>query len=338
MALADAFVITLNDDATQTVPPTMIARLQRALLALWLAAVIATVGLASAGQVAPAVAIAILCALLFGHALVLGIEFAWMARVDATTAGTAPSASTLVRSWIAECLHAPLVFFWRQPLRHGRWPDDTTMREDQRRGVLLVHGYMCNRGLWNRWMARWTAARQPYIALDLEPPFGSIDAYAAQIDDAVQSLSHSTGLPPLVVAHSMGGLAVRRWWAERPHDAIHHLVTLGTPHHGTRLARLAFTTNARQMREHSAWLQSLARAETAEHRRRITCVYSRCDNIVFPAERAVLEGAASLRLDATPHVAMVDHPAVWAFVGNALTTSPAPRAASGQAPCSRTGP
>lgn len=316
----------------------MIARLQRALLTAWLAALLATSFALHMDRMPASLAIALLAMLLFGHALVLGAEFAWMARAEARDTGAAPGLSELARAWVAECLHAPLVFFWRQPLQHRRWRDHIGSETTNRRGVLLVHGYFCNRALWNDWMARLRRDQVPFVAVDLEPPFGSIDALAVRIDMAVQTLTQRTGQPPLVVAHSMGGLAVRCWWNDKSPEAIHHLVTLGTPHRGTRLARLGFTTNARQMREGSRWLTDLAEREGPQRRQRITCVFSRCDNIVFPARNARLDGARSLELAATPHVVMVDHPAVWGLVSELLRTSPERPGASDRAPCSRTGP
>jgi hypothetical protein len=49
------------------------------------------------------------------------------------------------------------------------------------------------------------------------------------LEDAVRRLESATGLPPVIVAHSMGGLALRRWWAEHGDDSrVHHAVTIGT--------------------------------------------------------------------------------------------------------------
>jgi triacylglycerol lipase len=104
----------------------------------------------------------------------------------------------------------------------------------------------------------------PFVAVNLEPVFGSIDDYVPVIEAAVARLEQATGLPPVAVAHSMGGLALRAWWAQPGNAArVHHAITLGTPHHGTWLARWALTRNARQMRQLSGWLQRLEAARAA---------------------------------------------------------------------------
>ena len=122
----------------------------------------------------------------------------------------------------------------------------------------------------------------PVIAVNLEPMLGSIDDYVATLDEAVTRLTAATGLPPLVVAHSMGGLAVRAWMRAVPGaDArVFHVVTLGTPHHGTWLARWGHGTNARQMRYRSPWIQALAAAEPAGRYRLFTCWHTCGDNSV----------------------------------------------------------
>lgn len=180
--------------------------------------------------------------------------------------------------------------------------------------MLLVHGFMCNRGLWSDWYAPLAEQGSPVIAVNLEPMLGSIDDYVATLDEAVTRLTAATGLPPLVVAHSMGGLAVRAWMRAVPGaDArVFHVVTLGTPHHGTWLARWGHGTNARQMRYRSPWIQALAAAEPAGRYRLFTCWHTCGDNIVFPLGTAALHGAKVLYLPHVGHVALAGHPEVLA--------------------------
>ncbi|MEN9628667.1 MAG: hypothetical protein RJA10_1894 [Pseudomonadota bacterium] len=249
-----------------------------------------------------------------GHGVVLGLEFLLVSRLN--RADPAPPASVAQRwcAWWAECLSAPQVFLWQQPFRSRRWPDHLPPSAGGRRGVLLVHGFVCNRGLWNDWLQRLTALDVPVVAVNLEPVFGRIDDYAPVIEAAVARLQAATGLPPLVVAHSMGGLAVRHWRARPGHAArVQHVITLGTPHHGTWLARWAVTPNAVQMRLHGAWLTALQAREAgaAASARDFTCFYSHCDNIVCPASTATLPGAGNRHLPGTAHVHMVAHPGPW---------------------------
>jgi triacylglycerol lipase len=129
----------------------------------------------------------------------------------------------------------------------------------------------------------------------------------------MRALETCTGMPPVIVAHSMGGLAVRRWWAENGDERrVHHTITIGTPHHGTWLARFAMSRNARQMQQRSAWLATLGSREPAGRAQRFTCFYSHCDNIVFPPATATLQGADNRHLAGLPHVHMADRPEPWA--------------------------
>ena len=249
-----------------------------------------------------------------GHAAVLGLEFVLVARLNRHDPAPPASVGQRWRAWWAECLSAPMVFLWRQPFRSRRWPDHLPVTARGRRGVLLVHGFVCNRGLWNDWLQRLTERGVPVVAVNLEPVFGPIDAYRGVIDEAVARLQAATGLPPLVVAHSMGGLAVRCWRAEAGRAArLHHVITLGTPHQGTWLARWAVTANAVQMQLRGPWLVALAAREAAAAPTGagFTCFYSTCDNIVCPASTATLAGADNRHLPGTAHVHMVSHPAPW---------------------------
>ena len=294
----------------------MLARLQQVstLGALLFAALWAWVNLA-AGR--PGLAWVGVTLLLGGYALVMALEMLVLRWAHGDDPAPRADPTTLFRAWWGEVLSAPAVFCWRQPFRSRRWPDqlpalskhDASPRSSPcpRRGVLLVHGYVCNRGVWNAWLQRLTEQGTPFVAVNLEPVFGSIDDYVAQIELAVQRLERCTGRAPVVVAHSMGGLAVRRWWAEPGNDSrVHHAVTLGTPHGGTWLARFAMTHNSKQMRQLSSWLHTLQQREPPDRNARFTCFYSHCDNIVFPPSTATLAGADNRHLAGVAHVHMVE--------------------------------
>lgn len=307
----------------------MLARLQQAIALTWLAGLLGGLWL-TAGHGRPGWALALVLLLCGGHAAVLALEFWLMSNVnqaDSRGSGHPPghppcppvppaTRAQLWRAWWGECLSAPWVFLWLQPFCSRRWPDHLPAPVGAgRRGVLLVHGFVCNRGLWNDWLQRLTQHGVPVVAVNLEPVFGRIDDYVDVLDAAVQRLHATTGRAPVVVAHSMGGLALRCWRAQPGRTArVHHVITLGTPHHGTWLARWAFTPNARQMRLHSPWVQALQQAEQAlgvADYGRFTCFYGHADNIVFPARTATLPGADNRHLPGVAHVHMVTCAEPW---------------------------
>ena len=291
----------------------MLARLQQGIVGSLLVLLIAW--LHAAREWPLWVGLAGVLALASAHAVFLALEFMLMHAVN--RADPAPRAAwpALVRAWARESLTAPRVFLWQQPLRSGRWPDHlpatSAPQVSSRRGVVFVHGFVCNRGLWNAWLERLTREGRPFCAVNLEPVFGSIDDYVPTIDAAVRRVTEATGQTPLVVCHSMGGLAVRAWLRAHRADArVAQVVTLGTPHHGTWLARYSFVTNASQMRLDSPWLAQLRRDEPASRAALFTCYYATCDNIVFPASSAVLPGARQVLVTGVAHVDMAFEPAV----------------------------
>ena len=287
----------------------MLARLQQSIVLTITCAALAasTIGamLGHAWLGAAMIALAI-----SGYLGAIAFEFWLLARSYAPLDPARPTLGELVRAWATEVLIAPRVFLWNQPFRSAREPDQLPSRRRGQRGVVLVHGFFCNRGLWNPWLRRLRAADIPFVAVNLEPVLGSIDDYGATIGAAVAAVEASTGEPPLVVAHSMGGLAVRAWLAATPDARVDRLVTIATPHAGTRIARHARGANAAQMREGSDWLRGLARTRERAARASVLCFWSRCDNIVFPTRNATLEGADNREIAGAPHVAMVFHPAV----------------------------
>jgi triacylglycerol lipase len=307
----------------------MLARLQQALTlgALALALVWATVNW-RAGR--PGWALVGAALVIGGYALVLGLEFLLLRSAHGSDPTPRARPGQLLRAWWGEALSAPLVFCWRQPFRSDLWPDHLPADAAGRRGLLLVHGFVCNRGIWNRWLQRLTARGTPFVAVNLEPVFGAIDDTLEIVDAAVQRLERATGLPPVIVAHSMGGLVTRRWLAERGDpQRVAHVVTLGTPHHGTWLARFATVRNARQMQLGSAWLRTLEQREPAGLGALFTCFYSHCDNIVFPPRTATLIGADNRHLEAVAHVHMVERGEPWEEVIARLEApQPPPRAAA----------
>ncbi|NBQ89812.1 MAG: permease [Betaproteobacteria bacterium] len=279
--------------------------------------------------------------LLLPQAPILGLELmwaAWAARRDGARRPLGQSAcapepfpgwTVWSRAWLQELWASVQTFGWRQPWAYRRWPDHLPRPARGRRGVLLVHGFACNRGFWNPWMKRLRAAGVPHVAVTMEPPTADIAVQALGLQEAWDRMMAATGVPPLLVGHSMGGLAIRSWLALQPEDLAvqHEVITIGSPHHGTALAMMARSEAGTQMQLLSPFIMSLAERESAARRARFTCYWSVCDNIVFPASTATLPGADNRAVQGRPHVALAHAPIVLADV----LTRTAPGGALGDA-------
>ena len=265
------------------------------------------------GRSAPLLAFTGFMAIALAYSGFLAIELILARQLNKSDPVPQPGWRELFAAWWGETVTAPRVFCWRQPFRPNAIADrlGPPARVEGRRGVVFIHGFFCNRGIWTPWLERLQGSGHAFIAVSLEPLFGSIDDYAPQIDEAVRRITVATGLPPLLVCHSMGGLAARAWLKRmKAETRVHHVVTIGTPHRGTWLARFGHGLNGRQMRLLSEWHTALDHEMPAGRHARFTCWYSNCDNIVFPASSATLPGACNRLVRGAAHVQMAFVPEI----------------------------
>lgn len=177
-----------------------------------------------------------------------------------------------------------------QPLPRGRLP------------VLLVHGYVCNRGFMLPLRRYLGAHGVSAYSINLEPVYADIDSYADGLARRIEDICAATGADKLVIlAHSMGGLAARAFLRKHGARRVAKLITLGTPHHGTVLAHLGAGENGRQMVPGNAWLEQLNGTALGVS---AVSVFSHQDNIVSPQDGAVLAGTKVVRLSGMGHISM----------------------------------
>jgi pimeloyl-ACP methyl ester carboxylesterase len=246
----------------------------------------------------------------------LGLQMLLMRRVVRKSGAPVPAWRTVASAWLAEWRLAVQVFGWRLPFRvHAEADGRPEGGAAPQVGLVLVHGFFCNRAVWAPWLRRLKEHGIACAAMTLEPAHGaSIDAMVADLDACVRRMVRATGRAPLIVAHSMGGLVVRAWLGRLPAQErgqlAAHVVTLATPHRGTWMARFAHGLPALQMREDSPWLQRLGPPPSEVD---FSCWWSCCDNIVFPSPVATLPGQDAYRLDDVAHVQLVFDERVWHF-------------------------
>ena len=246
------------------------------------------------------------------HAPILAAEFGLLAFANRHDPARQADAFELARAWWGEVKTTPPVFCWRQPFFQNEVPDYLPITQKNKQGVLLIHGLFCNRGFWTPWLKRLLREDRPFIAVSLEPVLANIEEYVPTIEAAIKKLELNTGIPPVLICHSMGGLAARAWLAAASNNEarVAHVITIGSPHQGTWMGRFSRSESGHQMRLQSSWIERIALSEKPTRRALFTCWYSNCDNIVFPASTATLAGADNRFVPGVAHVAMAFSPEV----------------------------
>lgn len=174
--------------------------------------------------------------------------------------------------------------------------------------VVLLHGVYCNGAVWRPIvddLRRRTGCtiRTP----DLEPPTASLDAQALALGRWLQAIVDSDPPRPIiVVAHSLGGLMVRRYLMQEPHAGL-RFVCIGTPHRGTLVARVLQAPIGRDLRPNSVALVQLERASPP---RDAVNIYATHDNLVVPARSSELSGVRNCAVIGCGHMALIYSPEV----------------------------
>lgn len=183
--------------------------------------------------------------------------------------------------------------------------------EGGRLPVLLIHGYQCNRGFWIELRGRIERAGWQVATVSLAPVFNDIDGYVEQVARRIDEVCAAAGTEQLIlVGHSMGGLVSRAYLRARGPAKVAKLVTLGSPHRGSRLAVMGPGRNARQMIPGSAWLAGLNAPGAVPLPAATVSVYSCQDNYVMPQDSSVLEGAKVVPLAGLGHLEMAFSPEI----------------------------
>lgn len=210
-----------------------------------------------------------------------------------------------IACWLRECGSVAWMFNVLQPFR-ARAAFDAPAGGGKRVPVLMIHGYGCNRAVWLPMQKHLAAAGHPIDAIDLMPLLGNIDDYARDLAAAVARMTQEHGRAPVLLCHSMGGLAARALLRQSQEASlVAHVITLGSPHRGTAMARTGRGHNVRQMAWASPWLRQLAASETSVARARITSIFSWHDSIVGPAGASWLEGARHIPFSGIGHVSLL---------------------------------
>lgn len=237
------------------------------------------------------------------------------------------TASALVRGAAVEAawtgLHAALWPFGFVATHTDPRPFAPAPADDGDVPVLLVHGFGDNRSIFAvlRRALRRRGFRQ-VVTMNYGLLTNDVRGAAAVLGAYVERLCVMTGHRRIrLVGHSLGGLIARYYVQRLGGDGrVDVLVTLGSPHGGTHLARLFPVRLGRQLRPGSRLLHDLA--GPTDCATRFVAVWSPVDEIVVPGRSARLDhpdlDCRSVEVPAVGHQALLVHPAVLTAVYAAL--------------------
>jgi triacylglycerol esterase/lipase EstA (alpha/beta hydrolase family) len=203
------------------------------------------------------------------------------------------------------CLLLTLIlrpFGWSQ----ARTPDDDTTSKPP---IILLHGLFQNRSclLWLQYRLRSVGYKQ-VISINT-PPWRDLETLTEELAKKVDELRIKLKAEKFIlIGHSMGGIIARNYVQNRG-GATHvdSMITLGSPHHGSKLAPFALSTMGKTLLPESTFLKTFNSTAWPAETRAVS-IYTRYDNIVLPAESAKMTGATIVELDGMGHTALLFHP------------------------------
>ena len=225
-------------------------------------------------------------------------------------------------------LGASARLFWNEALAIARFPRMALykwlVREPRpapaAAPVLLLHGVLCNAGVWQGFRKYLTARGiAPLYTLSYGPPLASIEVFAAQVARKIDYIRRATGAPRVaIVGHSMGGLVARAYLRRFGCESVSSLITFGSPHHGSVHAWLSPGACLAQLRPGNRWLAELNRLEDSEPTVPTVSIWSWHDSMVAPQTSGRLRGARNIEVIGVGHNALLNDERVRELVAGEL--------------------
>lgn len=189
--------------------------------------------------------------------------------------------------------------------------------------VMLVHGYGANSAsmAFVQWMLRRLGWSNVYI-ISYTPPTANARGLAKQLADRAKQLMEKCESEKIdIVCHSMGGLLTRYALINLDlADRVDCVVTLGSPHRGSRVAGLVPAMgSAAQLRHDSPFIKEVAADGDTPGNARFYSIWSEFDSFVLPVRSALIQGnATNIHIPYHGHLALLYSPTVVKLVDQCL--------------------
>jgi pimeloyl-ACP methyl ester carboxylesterase len=154
--------------------------------------------------------------------------------------------------------------------------------------LILIHGIYNGAAAWLYLSRRFAEAGFPVSTCSYRSFFTSPDRILRGIEEHVRAVETAfSGVKPVFVCHSMGGLLIRHWLLSPGNkERTGGVLTLGTPHLGSKLAALGSGSLVKDLMPSAGFIREL---QDAPELTPLPCV-----SLVSPTDEAVLPASCLL--------------------------------------------
>jgi pimeloyl-ACP methyl ester carboxylesterase len=172
--------------------------------------------------------------------------------------------------------------------------------------VLLLHGLFDNQASWFWFKGQLKRQGIANIVTMNLSSWHNEEILTELLAKRVDELRHQLGVSRVhLIGHSMGGIIARNYIQLRGGaDKVDCFITLGSPHHGSKLAPFSIAPLGKLLQPGSDFLQRLNSAPTP-NQVRMTNIYTRHDNMVQPNAHCQLQWGNSVELNGMGHTSLI---------------------------------
>lgn len=185
--------------------------------------------------------------------------------------------------------------------------------------IILLHGLFQNRSClyWLQYRLR-KAGYSQTISINT-PPWRDLETLTEELAKKVDELRIKLKTDKFIlVGHSMGGIIARNYVQNRGGAAyVSDMISLGSPHHGSKLAPFAVSNMGKSLLPGSKFLIEFNKVAWPKETRAVS-IYTRYDNIVLPADSSRMEEAQNIELNGMGHTGLLFHPGAIQAVIDAI--------------------
>lgn len=186
--------------------------------------------------------------------------------------------------------------------------------------VILLHGWGLNCGsLWMLQRRLLYDGWSPVCCVNYHTFRADVEWAAHRLRSMIEPIaaSGSDRHPLTLIGHGLGGLVLRYYVRRYPSPTIRRIVTLGTPHSGTLVARLLGRA-AEGLVPGSPLLSKLNAADRVPQQFDVIAIHSTFDALILPPQNAQYPGAFNIQVSDVGHHALLFSSKVYRLLAENL--------------------